>query len=102
MKELELRNNTQCNICHRKLGQLAIPIFWTVKAQRHGLDLKAIQRQQGLAMMMGGNGILASTMGPDEEMTKELTEEIKITVCDECFMSNDIGIEVFEKSEEKK
>jgi hypothetical protein len=65
MKEAELRKHSQCFICSKKIGQLPIPIFNIIEIERLGLKVAAVSRQQGLAMMLGGNGLLASTMGPD-------------------------------------
>ena len=83
MKEKELRENSTCNICGKKIGHTGIPLFWRVTIQRYGLKLDAIQRQTGLAMMLGGNGILAQVMGTDEDMAEKMSEK-KITICESC------------------
>ena len=54
MKEKELRERTTCAVCRRKIGHTGLPLFWTVKIERHGVDVKAVNRQQGLAMFFGG------------------------------------------------
>ena len=59
-------------------------MFWTVKIARYGLKLDALQRQQGLTMMLGGHAELAQIMGTDEEMTSPLLDEVEITVCETC------------------
>lgn len=46
--------------------------------------MQAIQRQTGLAMMLGGNGALASVMGPDENMTIPLSNKLTVMICDIC------------------
>jgi hypothetical protein len=88
MKEEELRTLTTCAVCGKKLGQCIagkLPMFYVVKVQQYILDNDALQRQQGLAMMMGGNGLLASVMGPDEDMAKATGEEEKKMVCTTCM-----------------
>ena len=85
MKEKELRELATCKVCREKIGQKQLPILWKVKAERHGLDAGALQRQQGLGMMLGGHGLLAQTMGPDENMTKVLSDQTCM-ICDECMI----------------
>ena len=86
MKERELRECATCAVCGHLIGKASLPVFWRVRLEYHGVDVKAVQRQQGLAMMLGGNGMLAAVMGPDEEMTKPLMEPGAITVCHDCGM----------------
>lgn len=82
MKEKELRAAAECGICHKKIGASSLPMFWRVRIERHAIDLAALQRQQGLGLMIGG--ALAMVMGPDEELTKPLMEPVEITVCEPC------------------
>jgi len=83
MRERELRKRATCGLCGNKIGAAGTPMFYTVKVERHILDLRAIQRQSGLAMMFGGAAPLAEIMGPNEEMTKELPS-FEFTVCANC------------------
>ena len=100
MKERELRQHTQCDLCHRKLGQTEIPLFWMVTVERYGLDLKAIERQQGMAMMMGGNATLAMHMGPDENLAQQLMEATKLTVCETCAHTQPVLMAALSKQED--
>lgn len=86
MKEKELRKCATCAMCGRKIGAATLPIFRRVRIECHGINLDAVKRQMGLAMLMGGNGGLAAAMGPDEEMTMPLMEPATITVCHDCDM----------------
>jgi hypothetical protein len=83
MKESELRKHTVCSLCKRKIGASGMPLFWVVEIQRFGLDLSALQRNTGLAMMLG-NPQLASVMGPDEDLAKPIAEKVTLTVCEDC------------------
>lgn len=85
MKERELREKARCMNCNELIGRKAIPIIWKITTERHGLDLKAIQRQQGLGMLIG-NGAIAMAMGQNENMTQVLAEHV-IVICDECSYS---------------
>jgi hypothetical protein len=84
MKEKELRESSVCGICGEKIGKSGVPMFWRVRIERHGVDLAAVQRQTGLAMMLGGHGGIAAAMGPDEEMTVPLMDPVTLTVCETC------------------
>jgi hypothetical protein len=83
MREDELRKRSTCGLCGKKIGEAGTPMFYTVKVERHIVDLQAVQRQTGLAMMLGGAAPLARVMGPDEEMTKSLPS-FEFTVCGGC------------------
>jgi len=83
MKENELRKHAQCSICKKGIGHTGLPLFWTVKIERIGIKMDAVRRQDGLAMMLGGNSILAQAMGADEDMTQTM-ESVELTVCETC------------------
>ena len=88
MKEDELRKVAKCNVCGKPIGHTGLPLFWRVRLERYGLKLDALQRQQGLTMMLGGHASLASVMGPDEDMTKTMSS-VEITVCEICAMKSE-------------
>lgn len=83
MKENELRECAECNICGNKIGDLGIPLFYRVRIQRYGLKRDAIMRQDGLAQYLGGHSLLAQVMGPNEDMAEMIFEK-EITVCEKC------------------
>ncbi len=84
LKEKELRRHAVCGHCGRKIGETKLPIFYLVTVERHGIDMQALQRQQGLGMMLGGNGLLAMHMGANEDMTIPLMEKATVMICEEC------------------
>lgn len=45
------------------------PIFYRVTVEQFVLDARAIERQAGLAMMLG-SAVVAAVMGPDEDIAK--------------------------------
>jgi hypothetical protein len=92
VKENELRHLSTCAVCGLKIGQTPIPVFWKVTIERHGIDMNAVRRQSGLAMMLGGNGVLASVMGPDDEMTQKLMGPVTMMVCDSCGCGSETSI----------
>jgi len=88
MRENELRKHATCSVCRKKIGESKVPLFWTVKIERHGLKMDALNRQQGLAMRLGGNAMLANVMGPNEEMTTPMMGPVVATVCENCCTKN--------------
>jgi hypothetical protein len=88
MKEKELREAANCFICGKPFGHTGLPLFWRVTIQRFGVDVGAVNRQTGLTMMLGGNALLASVMGPDEELAKPLGEAINVTLCETCALED--------------
>jgi len=85
MREKELREFCTCSVCNEKIGQKKLPVLWKLKAERHGIKFDAIQRQQGLTMMLGGHAAIAAAMSPNEPMTIGLSSKT-IMVCDECML----------------
>ena len=83
MRGAELRESVTCALCGQLIGLTGLPLFWRVRIERHGIDLAAVQRQTGLALLLG-NSALALAMGPDEEMTTPLMEPVMLTVCESC------------------
>lgn len=83
MKEKDLREVAKCVKCGKGFGASGLPTFYRVRIQRYGIDMKAIKRQTGLEMMMGGHIALAQVMGPDEDMAEKISEK-EITLCESC------------------
>lgn len=82
MKERELRKHAKCDLCGKGIGHTGLPLFWRITVERFGINMPAVQRQTGLAMMIGGP--LASIMGPDEDMAQSVMEAATLTVCESC------------------
>lgn len=58
-------------------------MFWRVRIERQGIDMAAVRRQTGLAMVLG-SAALAMVLGPDEDLTTPLMEPVTLTVCETC------------------
>ena len=88
MKEDELRRLAECTMCEQPLGKTKLPFaFFKVTTERFLVDMKAIQRQQGLGMHMG-NAALASVMGPNEDMAKAVSPPKVFMICEGCMQDN--------------
>lgn len=84
MKEAELRKHTTCDVCKYPLGARSpAPLFWRVTVERFGLKMDAIKRQDGLGAFLGSS-VLASVMGPDEDLAAPVMEPTTLTVCETC------------------
>lgn len=100
MKERELRACATCGLCGEKIGKSGMPMFWRVRVERHGIDLGAVQRQTGLAMLLGGHGGIAAAMGTDAEMTVPLMDPVTLTVCEPCATRSTCVVALAERPEE--
>lgn len=84
MKERELRQHATCSLCRQKIGACGIPLFYRLTVERFGVQIDAVRRQSGLAMLLGGNGVIARAMGTDEEMASPVMEKLVLVVCESC------------------
>lgn len=96
VKEPELRALATCRCCGERVGR-AGPVLYRVRVERIMLDLAACERQQGLAMMLGGNGFLAMLMGANEDLAV-IIEDRTIGVCSNCAITTRV-IEVLDVAE---
>lgn len=83
VKEDEIRKLATCALCKQKVGA-AGPVLYRVSIEQIALDVRALQRQTGLAMMLGGNGLLANIMGPNDDMAK-VVRAGTFAVCNDCL-----------------
>lgn len=82
MNEAELREAATCFMCQKLILATGVPLFWRVHLVRHAVDMDAARRQDGLGAMLG-NSRLANIMGPDETMTKVISEK-EVSICEAC------------------
>ena len=80
MKQTDIK---KCAICKEGIMHSGVPIFCTIKVQRHILKLDVCKRQTGLEMMLG-NAHLANVMGPNEDISEPVSEESDFWVCEDC------------------
>lgn len=87
MKESELRKYATCSACQKGIGHTGLPLFWRVTIERFGVNVHAARRQDGLAAHLG-SPLLASIMGPDEEMTMPMMDAITLSLCETCALQS--------------
>lgn len=90
MKEEQLRKHTECDICGEKVLHYGTPLFWTATFKRYGVLMDAIQRQDGLAALIGSTRI-AQAMGNDSELTEEIMS-VTLTICEPCMWGDDVNL----------
>jgi hypothetical protein len=88
MKEIELRRYAKCSCCKNLIGQSGVPIFYRITVEAFGLEVRNLQAQTGLAMLLGGNAFLAYAMGADLDMAKPITEKVTLSICQNCWTSS--------------
>lgn len=87
---LKERDLAPCSACGKRHEA---PVFYRVTVEQYGMVLAAVQRQIGLGMMMGGNAAIASALGPDEDMAKQISKST-VTLCLDCAMSLPVLVSV--------
>jgi hypothetical protein len=90
----------KCAICGKGVMHSGQITFYKVSITMMGIDLGAVQRQQGLEMMMGSPAI-AQVMGPDEDLAKPIDKAADGIICSECAIShNTVIAAVYERISE--
>ena len=84
MREDELRESANCDECGKGFLHTGLPTFYRITVERYIVDIKALQRQAGLTVMLDGHAALARIMGPNERLAKKIWEPVKITLCENC------------------
>ena len=79
----------KCAMCNKGIMHDRSLTFYTVQIKYMVIDPGAIQRQHGLEMFMGGDHMagIATVMGPDEDIAKELSSN-SAWLCMECAMKH--------------
>lgn len=109
LKQEELRN---CILCDRGMAHDASMSFFRLTIERLFLDGRAINRQHGLELMLGGGSgnaqrdafaaTIARAMGPNDELAITRHAPAQILVCEDCAIRNrdtlfELWSAVFEK-----
>lgn len=84
MDAKQLRERSKCAACSKPVGHTGLPLFWTIKIERHGVLMDAVRRFDGLAAMFNGSAALADAMTPERELTQPMMEPVELTICEAC------------------
>ena len=91
MKQSEMRQYSKCASCHKPILHGGLPLFWRLRIERFGVDVNAVRRQDALGTYMG-NHLLASIMGPDEDMATPVMEAVTVAICEPCAVQPDMCV----------
>jgi hypothetical protein len=73
-----------CHLYGKGVMHAGHPLFLRISVDRLGVDMNAVRRAHGLEMTMGGNGLLANVMGPDEDLAKVIDGQHDMLICGAC------------------
>mgnify|MGYP001571332043 CR=1 FL=1 len=99
MKEEELRKLSICGVCQEKIGKSGSSLFFKATLELYCLDFNALNKQQGLTMMLG-SAKLAEVMGTGEDLANKIDTSV-LSVCYNCYEDNLDFIGHFSCPEEK-
>lgn len=83
LKGIKQSELTPCGFCGKGVCHSNQIASARIRYTRLLVNFRAVQRQTGLEMMIGP---LATVMGPDEDMLKEIAPERTFLICDDCAM----------------
>ena len=90
MKQNEFSN---CVLCDAGMAKDGV-FFYRVSVEQMVLDLRAIQKQHGMEMIMGAAAPLAKIMGPNEDLARGLGPT-SFLVCGKCALHSDRPIAAY-------
>jgi hypothetical protein len=83
MKQDEIQS---CLCCGKGVMHDGAITFYRVALERMVIDVRAVQRQHGLELVIG-SPVIARVMGPDADLAKSLDDPpLVVLICDECAM----------------
>lgn len=86
MKQIDF---SPCCRCGRGVMHAGMPLFFRITIERMGIDARAVQRQAGLEMMLGGHAAIAHAMGPNDDIGLPIGDAGKGLICHGCAMDFD-------------
>lgn len=88
MKQKDIRKCAVCGLGVMHAGGVA---FYRVTVEHMVVDMRAIQQQAGLEMMLGSPA-LATVMGPDRDIANRLGDPVEVMFCQECGITPETSI----------
>lgn len=83
--EMDRSEIKPCAMCGKGVLHTGAPFFYEVKVTQCMADMREIQRQHGLEVMMGGNAALAEVFAASTTVAHRLPEQ-RLLVCSECAL----------------
>lgn len=73
----------KCAICGKGMMHTGLPLFWRVRIQRMGIDVREVERAHGMEQFMGGNVAIARVFH-DPDVGIPIREPIEVLLCETC------------------
>ena len=83
LKRDELKH---CALCNRGVMHDNNISFYRITIQQFLIDVRAVQQQAGLELMMGGHAAIAHALGPDANLAKAPCPAQSHLICQECAL----------------
>lgn len=79
----------KCACCGHGMMACGAAIFWRVNIEMFAINVRAVQKQHGLEMMLG-SPVLAHALGPDEDLAVriEMGDSDPMLVCNDCMLKH--------------
>lgn len=90
MKQSELQPCANCGKGMMHSGQIH---FYRAEISQQIVDMRAVQRQHGLEMMLGGAAALAQAMSPNDDIAIQCASKT-VLLCADCGMSQHLPVAV--------
>jgi len=74
-----------CAFCGKGVMHTGLPLFYSVRVQRMGIDMREVDRAAGMEQFMGGHVALARIFH-DPEIANPFGEAVNSLVCEACAM----------------
>lgn len=80
---MRLSEIQKCAVCGQGLAKSNVATYYRLDLAVEMLDYRAIQRAQGLEMLIG-NAAIARAMGQDEKIGVEVARSKQVYICFDC------------------
>lgn len=92
----------KCICCGKGMMHNNDPFFYRMTLEYFLVDMKAVHRQAGLEQFIG-SPVLASVMGPDDDIATSISKKVTVFICFTCSVNKKQSIAIIhEAAQEKK
>ena len=85
MKQHDLQ---PCIVCGKGMMHAGDLGFLRLKIEHMAINLRAVQQQHGLELMLGAAAPLAAIMGPDQNMAERVGPAHDVLICQPCALDS--------------
>ncbi len=88
---MKLRDIKKCDECGKGVLHTGVPLFWRVRVERFGIDMREVRQLHGLEMMLGSPS-LADVFSPERDAVRPVMDAVELTLCEECMSGRGLGL----------